>query len=97
MYCSAFFFINMFMINYKGRSRWKNLEGAMAPRIRENKGVLGALLPANFLYHALFALRKHSVIVQTFATYTRKSCKNERVIMKESKQSDREIEYRMIT
>ena len=50
----------------------------MAPGIRENKGGLGASLPANCFDHALYALRKRSIIAQRFATYTRKSCKNEK-------------------
>ena len=69
----------------------------MALGIRENKGGLGASLPANFFDHALFALRKRSIIAQRFATYTRKSCKNEKAKLKESKQNDREMEYRTTT
>ena len=69
----------------------------MAPEIRENKRGLGASLPANVFYHALFAVRKRSIIAQRFATYTRKSCKNEKAKMKESKQNEREIGYRTTT
>ena len=61
----------------------------MAPGIRESKGGLGASLPAHFFDHVLFALRQRSIIAQRFATYTGKSCKNEKAKMKESKQNDR--------
>ena len=47
--------------------------------------------PANFVDHALFDLRKRQSLAQRLATYTRKSCKNERAKMKESRQNDREI------
>ena len=57
----------------------------------------GGFAHSKFFDHALFALRNRSSIAQRFATYTRKSCKNEKAKMKESKQNDREIEYRTTT
>ena len=44
----------------------------------------------NFIDHAIVAFRKFLFLAQTLAFYTRKSCKNERAKMKESRQIDRE-------
>ena len=48
-------------------------------------------------YTCPFYPKKALFIAQRFATYTRKSCKNQKAKMKESKQNDREIEYRTTT
>ena len=52
----------------------------------------GGKAPSIFFNHALFALRKRPISAQRLATYTRKSCKNERAKLKECRQNDREIE-----
>ena len=53
------------------------ISGAMALG-RRKKGGLGAKPPAKVFDFALFALRQRSILAQRSATYTRKSCKNER-------------------
>ena len=50
------------------------------PGIREKKQGLWAKPTANFFDHALFARRKHPILAQRLATYTRKAVK-----MKEQK------------
>ena len=68
----------------------------MAPGIREKKGYLG-LRPQKSFWPRPFCPKKRPILAQKLATYTRKSCQNERANMKESTQNDREIEYRTVT
>ena len=75
----------------QGRFQPKKSRGAIAPGIMEEEGGLGASHPANFLTTPFFALRKRPILAQRLVIYARKSCKNERANMKESRQNDREI------
>ena len=74
----------------QGRFQPKKSRGAMAPGIREKEGSRG-FTPRNFLTTPFFALRKRPIVAKRLVIYARKSCKNERAKMKESRQNDREI------
>ena len=80
---SAKTFLQMFL---------RKSRGDMAPVMKGGKGWCGGEAPSKFFDHALFSPIKRLILAQRLATYTRKSCKNERAKMKESRQNNREIQ-----
>ena len=71
------------------------LRGAMALGMME-KGGLGALPPANFFPTRPFLPKKTPYFSTEIGHLYMRSCKNERAKIKESRQNDRNKEYRTI-